>query len=92
MHHMNKSELVAAIADQTELTKTQSAAVVDAFIATVTKALKKGDTVSLVGFGSFSVRKRAAREARNPRTGETIKLKASKSPVFKAGKAFKDAM
>ncbi|WP_147696232.1 HU family DNA-binding protein, partial [Vogesella mureinivorans] len=57
-----------------------------------TKALKKGDTVTLVGFGTFSVRKRAAREARNPRTGETIKLKASKAPVFKAGKAFKDAM
>lgn len=89
---MNKSELVAAIAEHAELTKTQAAAVVDAFTSTITKALKKGDTVTLVGFGTFSVRKRAAREARNPRTGETIKLKASKAPVFKAGKAFKDAM
>ncbi|MBE5313830.1 MAG: HU family DNA-binding protein [Xanthomonadales bacterium] len=89
---MNKAELVAAIADHAELTKTQAAAVVDAFTSTVTKALKKGDTVTLVGFGTFSVRKRAAREARNPRTGETIKLKASKVPVFKAGKAFKDAI
>ncbi|MFN7781879.1 MAG: HU family DNA-binding protein [Lysobacterales bacterium] len=89
---MNKAELVAAIADHAELTKTQAAAVVDAFTTTVTKALKKGDTVTLVGFGTFSVRKRAAREARNPRTGETIKLKASKVPVFKAGKAFKDAI
>lgn len=89
---MNKAELVSAIADHAELTKTQAAAVVDAFTSTITKALKKGDTVTLVGFGTFSVRKRAAREARNPRTGETIKLKASKAPVFKAGKAFKDAM
>jgi len=89
---VNKAELVAAIADHAELTKTQAAAVVDAFTSTITKALKKGDTVTLVGFGTFSVRKRAAREARNPRTGETIKLKASKAPVFKAGKAFKDAM
>ncbi len=89
---MNKSELVAAIADHAELTKTQAAAVVDAFTSTITKALKKGDTVTLVGFGTFSVRERAAREARNPRTGETIKLKKSKAPVFKAGKAFKDAM
>ena len=89
---MNKAELVTAIAEHAELTKTQAAAVVDAFTSTITKALKKGDTVTLVGFGTFSVRKRAAREARNPRTGETIKLKASKAPVFKAGKAFKDAM
>lgn len=89
---MNKSELVAAIADHAELTKTQAAAVVEAFTSTIAKALKKGDTVTLVGFGTFSVRKRAAREARNPRTGETIKLKASKVPVFKAGKALKDAV
>jgi DNA-binding protein HU-beta len=89
---MNKAELIAAIADHAELTKTQAAAVVEAFTSTITKALKKGDTVTLVGFGTFSVRKRAAREARNPRTGETIKLKASKVPVFKAGKALKDAV
>jgi DNA-binding protein HU-beta len=89
---MNKSELVAAIAEHADLTKVQAAAVVDAFTSTVTEALKNGDTVSLIGFGSFSVRERAAREARNPRTGEMIKLKASKAPVFKAGKAFKEAL
>ena len=89
---MNKSELIAAIAEHADLTKVQAAAVVDAFTSTVTEALKNGDTVSLIGFGSFSVRERAAREARNPRTGEMIKLKASKAPVFKAGKAFKEAL
>ncbi|WP_395792615.1 HU family DNA-binding protein [Aquimonas sp.] len=89
---MNKSELVSAIAEHADLTKVQAAAVVDAFTSTVTEALKNGDTVSLIGFGSFSVRERAAREARNPRTGEMIKLKASKAPVFKAGKAFKEAL
>ena len=89
---MNKAELVSAIADHAELTKTQAAAVVDAFTSTITKALKKGDTVTLVGFGTFSVRKRGARTGRNPRTGETIKIKASKNPAFKAGKALKDAV
>ena len=89
---MNKAELVAAIADHAELTKTQAAAVVDAFTSTITKALKKGDTVTLVGFGTFAVRKRAARQGRNPQTGATIKIKASKSPAFKAGKALKDAV
>lgn len=89
---MNKSEFIAAIAEHADLTKVQAAAVVDAFTSTVTEALKNGDTVSLIGFGSFSVRERAAREARNPRTGEMIKLKASKAPVFKAGKAFKEAL
>jgi DNA-binding protein HU-beta len=89
---MNKSDFVAAVADATELTKADAGRAVDAFIDTVTKALKKGDTVTLVGFGTFSVRKRAARQGRNPQTGETIKIKASKSPAFKAGKALKDAL
>jgi DNA-binding protein HU-beta len=89
---MNKSELVAAISESTELTKTQSAAALDCVLATITKALKKGDSVSLVGFGTFQVRKRAARTGRNPQTGKEIKIKASKIPAFKAGKAFKDAI
>jgi DNA-binding protein HU-beta len=89
---MNKSDFVAAVADATELTKADAGRAVDAFIDTVTKALKKGDTVTLVGFGTFSVRKRAARQGRNPQTGETIKIKASKTPAFKAGKGLKDAL
>ena len=89
---MNKSELVAAISDATSLTKAQSAAALDSVITSITKALKKGDTVSLVGFGSFQVRKRAARTGRNPQTGAEIKIKASKIPTFKAGKALKDAV
>jgi DNA-binding protein HU-beta len=89
---MNKSDFVAAVADATELTKVDAGRAVEAFIDTVTKALKKGDTVTLVGFGTFSVRKRAARQGRNPQTGETIKIKASKTPAFKAGKGLKDAL
>ena len=89
---MNKSDFVAAVAEATELTKADAGRAVDAFIETVTKALKKGETVTLVGFGTFSVRKRAARQGRNPQTGETIKIKASKSPAFKAGKGLKDAL
>jgi len=89
---MNKSELVDAIASASGLSKADSGRAVDALVKSVTKALKKGDTVSLVGFGTFSVRKRAARTGRNPRTGETIKIKASKNPAFKAGKALKDAV
>jgi len=89
---MNKSELVDAIADASGLSKADSGRAVDALVKSVTKALKKGQTVSLVGFGTFSVRKRAARTGRNPRTGETIKIKASKNPAFKAGKALKDAV
>nr|WP_275672329.1 HU family DNA-binding protein [Thermomonas alba] len=90
--HMNKAEFVEAIADHAELTKADAGRAVDAMIATITKALKKGDTVTLVGFGTFSVRKRGARTGRNPRTGDTIKIKASKNPAFKAGKALKDAV
>ena len=87
---MNKSELVDAIAKDTGLTKKDSEAAVKAFVEALSKALSKGDDVQLVGFGTFSVGKRAARTGRNPKTGETIKIKASKSPKFKPGKALKD--
>ncbi len=89
---MNKAELIDAVADSADLSKAAAGRVLDAAIGTITKALKKGDTVTLVGFGTFSVRKRAARTGRNPRTGEAIKIKASKVPGFKAGKALKDAI
>jgi DNA-binding protein HU-beta len=89
---MNKAELIDAIADSADLSKASAARALDSAIDSITKALKKGDTVTLVGFGTFSVRKRAARMGRNPRTGETIKIKASKVPGFKAGKALKDAI
>ncbi len=89
---MNKSELTESIADQAGLTKADAGRALDAMIGAISKTLKKGDTVSLIGFGTFSVKKRAARAGRNPATGETIKIKASKTPSFKAGKAFKDAI
>tara|TARA_Y100001933_G_scaffold26147_2_gene22057 strand:+ start:3156 stop:3428 length:273 start_codon:yes stop_codon:yes gene_type:complete len=89
---MNKSELTEAVADQAGLTKADAGRALDAMIGAISKTLKKGDTVSLIGFGTFSVKKRAARTGRNPATGETIKIKASKTPSFKAGKAFKDAI
>ena len=89
---MNKSELVDAIADSADLSKASAGRALDAAIAAVTKALKKGDTVSLVGFGTFSVKKRAARTGRNPQTGAVIKIKAAKVPSFKAGKGLKDAV
>ena len=89
---MNKSELTEAVADQAGLTKADAGRALDAMIGAISKTLKKGDTVSLIGFGTFSVNKRAARTGRNPATGETIKIKASKTPSFKAGKAFKDAI
>ena len=89
---MNKAELIDAIADSADLSKASAARALDSAIDSITKALKKGDSVTLVGFGTFSVRKRAARTGRNPRTGETIKIKASKVPGFKAGKALKDAI
>ena len=89
---MNKTDLVNAIADSAELSKADAGRALEAFTEVVKKALKKGDTISLVGFGTFSVRKRAARTGRNPRTNETIKIKASKVPAFKAGKALKDAL
>ncbi len=87
---MNKTELIAAIADQAELSKKDAEAALNAFTGTIGKALKKGDKVQLVGFGTFEVSKRSARKGRNPQTGETIKIKASKTPKFKAGKALKD--
>jgi DNA-binding protein HU-beta len=89
---MNKSDLVDAIADSAGLSKADAGRALDALVDTVTGALKKGQAVSLVGFGTFSVRDRAARTGRNPRTGETIQIKASKNPAFKAGKALKDAV
>ena len=87
---MNKAELVAAVAAKTGDTKKAAEASVDAIVASIKEALKKGDKVQLVGFGSFEVRKRAARKGRNPQTKEEIKIPASKAPVFKAGKALKD--
>ena len=87
---MNKSDLVAAIAAKTGDTKKGAEESLNAFVSVVTEALTKGDKVQLVGFGSFEVRKRAARKGRNPQTKEEIKIPASKAPVFKAGKALKD--
>ena len=89
---MNKAEFVSAVADASDMSKVDAAKAVEAVIEVVKKALKKGDQVSLVGFGTFVVRKRAARMGRNPRTGQQIKIKASKNPSFKAGKALKDAI
>ncbi len=86
---MNKAELVAAIAAKTGETKKAAELAVNAFVQVVTETLKKGDKVQLVGFGSFEVRKRAARKGRNPQTKQEIKIPASKAPVFKAGKALK---
>ena len=87
---MNKSELISAIAAKTGDTKKDAEATLNAFVETVSQSLVKGDKVQLVGFGSFVVRKRAARKGRNPQTKEEIKIPASKAPVFKAGKALKD--
>lgn len=87
---MNKAELVAAIAEKTELSKKDSEKALKAFIDVVTEELKKGEKVQLVGFGTFETSKRAAREGRNPQTGETMTIAASKAPKFKAGKALKD--
>ena len=89
---MNKAEFIEAVAGASDLSRADAGRAVDAVIATISRALKKGDTITLVGFGTFDVRKRAARTGRNPRTGEAIKIKASKNPAFKAGKALKDAV
>lgn len=89
---MNKTELVDAIAKGTGLTKKDAEAAVKCFIDTVSKELTKGHDVQLIGFGTFAVGKRAARTGRNPATGETIKIAASKTPKFKPGKALKDAV
>lgn len=87
---MNKTELIAAMADASELSKKDAEKVLKAFTDVVAEELKKGEKVQLVGFGTFEVSERAAREGRNPKTGETMPIAASKTPKFKAGKALKD--
>ncbi|MCI5959604.1 MAG: HU family DNA-binding protein [Lachnospiraceae bacterium] len=87
---MNKTELVAAIADQAEISKKDAEKALKAFTDVVAEELKKGEKIQLVGFGTFEVAERAAREGRNPQTGATMKIEASKAPKFKAGKALKD--
>jgi len=89
---MNKTELVDAVAETADLSKADAGRAVDAVISSITKALKSGDSVTVVGFGTFQVRERAARSGRNPKTGDTIQINASKNPAFKAGKALKDAV
>ena len=89
---MNKTDLIAAVAESSELSKTDATTATEAVLDAITNALKDGDTIQLVGFGSFSVSDRAAREGRNPSTGETIQIAASKQAKFKAGKALKDAV
>lgn len=89
---MNKVELAAAVAKETGLSRKDADAAVKAFVDVVTEELKKGGKVQLVGFGTFEVSERSAREGRNPRTGETMTIEASKAPKFKAGKALKDAI
>lgn len=89
---MNRTELIDAIAKETQLTKKDVEAVLKSFIDVVTGELKDGGKVQLVGFGTFEVSERAAREGRNPQTGESMEIKASKAPKFKAGKALKDAV
>lgn len=89
---MNKAELVASVAEKAEMTKKDAEKAVNALFAAIEEALAKGDKVQLVGFGTFEVRERAARVGRNPRTGEEITIAATKVPVFKPGKALKDAV
>ena len=89
---MNKSELIDLIAADADLPKAAAARALDSVVDSITAALGKGDSVTLVGFGTFSVGSRSARTGRNPQTGATIQIKASKTPKFKAGKALKDAV
>ena len=89
---MNKSELCAAIAEKTGMTKKDAEKFTGAFVETVIESMKKGERVQVVGFGTFDVRERPARNARNPRTGETIAIEASKAPVFKAGKTLRESL
>ena len=89
---MNKTELVAAVAERAEISKKDSEKALKAFVDVVSEQLKADDKVQLVGFGTFEVSKRAAREGRNPQTGKTMKIAACKAPKFKAGKALKDAI
>ena len=89
---VNKAELIEAVAEKNEMTKAAATRAVDSVLGTITDTLVSGDQVTLVGFGTFQVRDRAARVGRNPRTGEAIDIKASKIPSFKAGKALKEAV
>ena len=89
---MNKADLIEVVAEAADLSKASATRAVEAMLDGITAALKKDDTVSLVGFGTFTVRSRAARSGRNPQTGETIEIKASRAPGFKPGKALKDAV
>jgi len=89
---VNKQELVDAVAEGADISKAAAGRAVDTFISSISEALSNGEQVSLVGFGTFLVRERAARTGRNPRTGEPIEIKAAKNPSFKAGKALKDAV
>ena len=89
---MNKNDIAYAVAEATDTSKADAAKAVDCVFETISGALKNGDGVQLIGFGSFSVTDRAAREGRNPRTGETLQIAASKQPKFKAGKGLKDAV
>ena len=89
---MNKTEFISAITEKAELSKKDAEKVLKAFVDVVTEEMKKGEKVQLVGFGTFEVSERAAREGRNPQTGKTMKIEACKAPKFKAGKALKDAV
>ncbi len=89
---MNKSELIDAIAQSSNLTKADAGRALDGFIGAITGALRDGDSVTLVGFGTFAVKERAARVGRNPQTGREINIPAAKNPAFKAGKGLKDAL
>ena len=89
---MNKSDLIEAMADSADISKAAAGRALDGLIEAITNAVKNDDSVSIVGFGTFLLRERAARTGRNPKTGGTIQIAASKTPAFKAGKAFKDAV
>ena len=89
---MNKQELIAAVAAEANITKAEAGKALDAMTASITKALKKGDSVTLIGFGTFKVTARAARTGRNPQTGKELKIAARKAPGFSAGKTLKDAL
>jgi len=89
---MNKTDLINAVADASGLSKGDAGSAVEAVMSSISGALSAGDSVALIGFGTFSVKSRSARVGRNPRTGEAIQIKASKIPAFKAGKALKDAV
>ena len=90
--NVNKSELISAVAEKSELTKKDAEKAVNAFVSVISETLAEGDKVQLVGFGTFEVRQRAERKGRNPQTKEEITIPASKAPVFKAGKALKDSV